>query len=701
MSLSSTGIPIAAYRRAIYSAFTRSHGLTLSQEAFDYLVSVLQAIPVDPARPARGNKLPIDQETALLTLARSYTKHASESGSSLISRPALELVVQQLTKLASAAGEAAKSTMSSAAIPAASGADLQTIAAETPAAVAPTTQTPTIDAPTFTIQLDTVALLRVLGAEQQPRLLLDRARNVWNVAPRASPFSKHADGHNAAILERYHLLHARCARHALFRPEHRHAGGMELATTDSLSGRPAEAPPVCLFGLLSRGPDGRPRLEDPYGSIRLDLSSAVANVGLFSAGTFALLEGQLASGSDMTDAMSEGATFRVSHVGFPPSESRAATLSRSLGFTSSTGMDHRSVSGIGDVSGETQWEDAHIEQAAADPRAAWVVLSDVKLDSPVVMRMLERLFGSYQTAAEDWLSAHPGQSLAGLLPDAFLMFGDFTQHGASSDLHHCRTLWAELGALIVRFPLVANRCRFIFVPGPNDHPASGSGGLTGILPAEPIPPEWLEGTLFQWCHPVDAAAISAADRPKNAIRYAHFTSNPCRLLFGPKEFCFFRHDLLGRMRRSLVVPPNLATVSDIRTHLAHTIIENAHLAPHPAPPALLWEYDHVLRLYPLPDAVFLADQLPTHIDEIVHEAESAELSRRRNGADGTTAGGLRMDVDDGAGGVLDPATAASSQVADAEATVSRVVHVPQFSLNGSFIIFYPGTAKTEICKITL
>lgn len=62
------------------------------------------------------------------------------------------------------------------------------------------------------------------------------------------------------------------------------------------------------------------------------------------------------------------------------------------------------------------------------------------------------------------------------------------------------------------------------------------------------------------------------------------------------------------MRRHALLPPT--TASDLPPHaqLVQTVLDQAHLCP--VPPTLqpvYWDYDHAMRLYPLPDVLILAD----------------------------------------------------------------------------------------------
>ncbi|RMZ94966.1 DNA polymerase epsilon subunit 2, partial [Brachionus plicatilis] len=88
---------------------------------------------------------------------------------------------------------------------------------------------------------------------------------------------------------------------------------------------------------------------------------------------------------------------------------------------------------------------------------------------------------------------------------------------------------------------------------------------------------------------------------RKKIPKCHFASNPCRIQFGSRQIVVFREDLLQKMSRNAIKIPDPDKLAD---DLAKTLICQAHLAPlplHVVP--IYWNYDHVMRLYPLPDLV--------------------------------------------------------------------------------------------------
>jgi DNA polymerase epsilon subunit 2 len=157
-----------------------------------------------------------------------------------------------------------------------------------------------------------------------------------------------------------------------------------------------------------------------------------------------------------------------------------------------------------------------------------------------------------------------------------------------------------LAEAIADFPTLSQHSQFIFIPGPTD-PWSSS-----TLPRPPIPDSFVE--------PIRAKV------PK-----ATFTSNPARLKYFDQEIVIFREDLMGRMLRNIVqikdgteganmkryvrvqsvsIGAASADNRSVSFQLVQTILDQTHLSPLPIQVRpTIWEWDHALRLYPMPTTV--------------------------------------------------------------------------------------------------
>ncbi|KAJ3382906.1 DNA polymerase epsilon subunit 2, partial [Entophlyctis sp. JEL0112] len=196
---------------------------------------------------------------------------------------------------------------------------------------------------------------------------------------------------------------------------------------------------------------------------------------------------------------------------------------------------------------------------------SFVVLSDIWLDDAKVLAKLRFLFEGYMNH--------------GVIPLAFIFIGNFTSKPYiynSSNYENYKELFKALADLIHDFPEINRTSQFVFVPGPTDP----WGGKT--IPRPPLPDVFL-------------ARIRA--KVQNAV----FTSNPARIKYCTQEIVVFREDLVSKMRRNCIVPPDEHQESGLKVHLAKTLIAQSHLCPLPVDVQPRYAaFDHTLRLYPLP-----------------------------------------------------------------------------------------------------
>lgn len=87
---------------------------------------------------------------------------------------------------------------------------------------------------------------------------------------------------------------------------------------------------------------------------------------------------------------------------------------------------------------------------------------------------------------------------------------------------------------------------------------------------------------------------------------ATFGTNPCRIRFYDQEIVIFRHDQLNKMKRLSLIDSSLDESQKVSSfqRLSWTVLHQSHLAPLPLPSCpLYWEFDHALRIFPLPHTV--------------------------------------------------------------------------------------------------
>ncbi|KAK7790122.1 hypothetical protein R5R35_006489 [Gryllus longicercus] len=351
--------------------------------------------------------------------------------------------------------------------------------------------------------------------------------------------------------ERYTILLHRTSRHEVFAPAAMGLSGNRGTKKGSLhtveyflSSSKRIDSCVCL-GLLAKFQENQFFLEDPTGILKLDISEAKYQAGLYTENCFVLVEG-----------FYEDSVFHVNSIGLPPAETSKSSY---------THFNNVNVfGGPSPVSLKTSSKLLKYEKDNPDDMI--VFISDVWLDDRKVMDKLWALFRGYSEVP----------------PVAFVLMGNFLSSQYRN--FQSQTLKSKFKALadeLVAFPELINKSKFIFVPGPVDC------GAVNILPRPPLP-EWV------------------TEEFRKVIPSAVFTTNPCRIQYCTKEIVVIREDIVTKMCRNTI---NFPTAGNIHDHFGKTIVCQAHLAPLPLNVCpMYWSYDTALRLFPLPDLVVTGDK---------------------------------------------------------------------------------------------
>ncbi|KAL0602529.1 DNA polymerase epsilon subunit 2 [Plecturocebus cupreus] len=394
--------------------------------------------------------------------------------------------------------------------------------------------------------------------------------------------------------ERYTILHQRTHRHELFTPPvigsnpDESGSKFQLKTIESLLGSTTKIGDVIVLGMITQLKEGKFFLEDPTGTVQLDLSKAISFTCLFKWEVFELFRSsvELKMYVDVITASSiglfsstvvhqfhsglyteacfvlaegwfEDQVFHVNAFGFPPTEP-----------SSTTRAYYGSINFFGGPSNTTVKTSAKLKQLEEENKdAMFVFLSDVWLDQVEVLEKLRIMFSGYSPAP----------------PTCFILCGNFSS--APYGKNQVQTLKDSLKTLadiICEYPDIHQSSRFVFIPGPED-PGFGS-----ILPRPPL-------------------AESITNEFRQRVPFSVFTTNPCRIQYCTKEIIVFREDLVNKMCRNCVRFPssNLA----IPNHFVKTILSQGHLTPLPLYVCpVYWAYDYALRVYPLPDLLVIADK---------------------------------------------------------------------------------------------
>ena len=373
------------------------------------------------------------------------------------------------------------------------------------------------------------------------------------------PLSLHPEAASKVSLfrNRYNVIQQILQRHELFSVRSLASANSEkysLTTTEILRGSTCNDSCI-LLGMLVQLKEGEYHLEDLTGCVKLDLTIASYQKGIFSENSIIIVEGSY-----------EDKVLLAKAIGFPPYESAKKTVNY-----------FGNVNFFGGNSPTCPKASLHLREIEDTlVNSFFVVISDLWLDVPEVFSKLRVLFQGY--------SDNP--------PTAFILIGNFSSepYGPS---HYNRTkdMFKQLGILIANFPNVQQKSHFLIIPGPEDV------GPGNIFPRPALP-----------------GSIQAEF--KKRVPLANFTTNPSRIQMCTKEIVVFRDDLLKKLCSGAI---HFSSTADIPDHLSHTILSQAYLCPlpiHSRP--IYWEYSHSLSLYPIPDFLILADNY-THYSVCVND----------------------------------------------------------------------------------
>ncbi|KAJ6628723.1 DNA polymerase alpha/epsilon subunit B-domain-containing protein [Mycena sp. CBHHK59/15] len=385
---------------------------------------------------------------------------------------------------------------------------------------------------------------------------------LWHWSPERGTFEKvltplttsgSAESRVFAIRDRLNIIKQCVLRNEHFAPSTLPSRDRErlvtLKSTKQLLGRAGER--FLLLGMLAHSKEGKLCIEDADGSVELDFSKLdEPGDGLFTEGCFALVEGEY----------TEDGNLEIIAIGQPPCESRETA---------------RSIYGHIDFLGKGSTSLLEDSQLAVRVREElsdlnFFFLSDVWLDHPRTLPGLQKMF-------DNCVENH-------FIPKLIVLCGNFTSgsitHGQGRDVQRYQENFDALADLIASYPSITRSTHFVFVPGPLDITVNST------LPRRPL-------------------MSTFVGRLKAKIPKVHFATNPCRIKFFDQEIVIFREDSMARMLRNIVgMKPDVRS-DDLKRFVRH----QGHLCPLTLNiQAALSDYDHSLRLYPLPTALVLADK---------------------------------------------------------------------------------------------
>lgn len=348
---------------------------------------------------------------------------------------------------------------------------------------------------------DTETIFSVINAFDVPKFTYDSHKKKFICNDKNKSFLPNANNKAEYIRERYAMLYQRTSRHDLFAPPIQTTKKVEqqfqlrqvenLLATSSMND-------VVILGYLTSFSEGKFSIEDPTGSVQLDLSSVKYHSGLFCEGCFVLAEGRYRDG-----------VLKVSGLGFPPPETAKSSRAY-FGVANYWGGKSKTLL-------KTSHRLAEIERQDTD--ATIIFLSDCWLNDSIVMDKLKCLFTGYDDCP----------------PSAIVMMGPFTKN--VTEIYNLKYCFSQLGDIIGACPQIKSETDIILVPSLDD-PAAPS-----ILPRPPLP---------------DHLLIDFRKKVPRCIP----TTNPCRLQYCTQQILVTRIDLITKLCRNVLKFPETGELSN-------------------------------------------------------------------------------------------------------------------------------------------
>ncbi|XP_022115416.2 DNA polymerase epsilon subunit 2 [Pieris rapae] len=401
---------------------------------------------------------------------------------------------------------------------------------------------------------ETETVLNVIDAFNVPKISYDNEKKKFSIDISKNNIYAEPKCKAHFLIDRYTMIWQRTNRNKLFAkemlPSMKNENRFQLRKIEVLLSTSRKVDDVVVLGLLTQLTEGKYYLEDPTGSVLLDMSQTRYHSGLFTENSYVLVEGYF-----------EDKTLHVMGLVLPPSETRAISLPYFGNLNTFGGKSKTLLKNSQNL--------LKIEQENEDGMI--IFLSDVWFDNLKVMSKLKTLFAGYDDFP----------------PIAIVFMGEFLS--CPYGYEHSTQLNAaliNLADIIMPFTKLREACKFIFVPGRGD-PAAAN-----ILPRPPIP---------------NTITKQISEKLGDSVI---FTTNPCRLQYCTQEIVVLRQDLVTKMCRNAIHFPD---AGDIPDHLTKTLLSQCTLSPLSlGVQPVFWKHADALSLYPMPDLVVVGDNFPPY-----------------------------------------------------------------------------------------
>ncbi|CAG4966167.1 unnamed protein product [Colias eurytheme] len=396
---------------------------------------------------------------------------------------------------------------------------------------------------------ETETVLNIIDAFNVPKISYDNERKKFIKDVTSNNLYAEPKWKAQFLIDRYTVIWQRTARNKLFAkdslPSMESENRFQLRKVEVLLSSSSKVDDVIVLGLLTQLTEGKYYLEDPTGSVLLDMTQTRYHSGLFTENSFVLAEGYY-----------DDKVLHVMGLVLPPSESRAASMPY-FGNLNTFGGKSKSLL-------KNSQNLLKIEQENEDGMI--IFLSDVWFDNLKVISKLKAMFSGFNDFP----------------PIAIVFMGEFLS--CPYGYEHSTQLKAaliNLADVIYPFTKLRETCKFIFVPGRSDPIAPN------ILPRPALP---------------DFVTKEICDKLGDSVI---FTTNPCRIQYCTQEIVVLRQDLVTKMCRNAIHFPE---TGDIPDHLTKTLLSQCTLSPLSlGVQPVFWKHADALGLYPMPDVIIVGD----------------------------------------------------------------------------------------------